>query len=89
MRSSYKTTVKYLLKSGEVFAISFLQSFFSFFGYLIKVQQVIHSWDRQGRKSYRVQRNGEEMPASQLCKRHNTAVGSTHMLCASGSTGVQ
>lgn len=30
MRSSYKTTVKYLLKSGEVFAISFLQSLFHF-----------------------------------------------------------
>lgn len=32
MRSSYKTTLKSLLKSGEVFTASFLQSLFHFYG---------------------------------------------------------
>lgn len=68
MRSSYKTTVKSLLKSGEVFAVSFLQSLFHFYGPLVKIQQVTQCQDWQGTKSCRGQGNREVTPASRLCQ---------------------
>lgn len=77
MRSSYKTTVNSLLKSGEVFTVSFLQSLFHFYGPFMKIQQVTHIQDWQGSNCCRGQGNWEVTPASRLCQRHKTTGGST------------
>lgn len=88
MRSSYKTTVKSPLKSGEVFTVPFLQSLWHFYGPLMKILRVTHCQGWRGRKSYRKQgRENRRWHLHPSSARDKTTAASARLVCASGSTG--